>query len=94
MCEKDSDCPHPELGQVCLDFYWEGTMDGTTFSNGDGCYNWEAPVCPGDTFATINYNYANTQWSYYGQYTCKPGESAASALAAASAALLVTLSLM
>ena len=71
-------------------------MDGTTFSNGDGCYNWPHPVCPGEPFGSINYNYENTQWSYYGQYTCKPGsgESGASALVATSAALLAMLSLL
>ena len=67
-CETDSDCPHPELGQVCLDFYWDATMDGTSYGTGVACYNWEAPVCPSkESFGSYNFNYERSEWSYYVQ---------------------------
>ena len=64
-CETDADCTHPELGQVCINYYWDLTIDGSSFANGVGCYNWEYPVCPAEPFAAQNYNYDNTEWSYY-----------------------------
>ena len=59
-CKTDSDCPRPDLGQVCTKMYWEATIDARNFANGEICYNWSVPVCPGDTFAARNYNYENT----------------------------------
>ena len=95
-CAQDSDCPHPERGQVCTDVYWDAIQDGSSFAKGDACYNWETPVCPGEPFGQINYNYDNTGWSYYIQQSCKEGsgESGANMLAtAASAALIAALAL-
>ena len=75
-----------------FDFYWDAVIDGSNFNKGDACYNWEHPVCPGDSFGSINYNYENTEWSYYVQYECKEGsgESGASALATSVATVLIT----
>ena len=98
ICEKDSDCPHPELGQVCLNFFWDAVIDGSNYAKGDACYNWETPVCPGDSFGSINYNYDNTKWSYYVQYECKEGSgesaSGAAVLTQAAAVLLVMFNLI
>ena len=46
-CASDEDCPRPDLGQVCTLELWEGVSDGSSFSNGSGCYNYEVAVCPG-----------------------------------------------
>ena len=72
-------------------------MDGTNFGKGDACYNWETPVCPGDPFGSINYNYDNTKWSYYVQSECKQGSgegSGAAVLTSAAAALLIMFNLI
>jgi len=64
-------------------------MDGDNFSKGNACYSWSVPVCPGSRFASKNYNYENTGWSYYVEYECTSGEtseSSASGLVAATAA--------
>jgi len=49
-CKTTADCPNPELGQVCTNMYWDAVIDGSSFANGEACYNWAAPVCPGSTF--------------------------------------------
>ena len=84
MCETDADCPRPDLGQVCTKIYWDATIDGSQFANGEACYNYEEPVCPGKPFASVNYNYDNSLWSYYVQYECT-SESIASSLIVTSA---------
>ena len=66
-CATDADCPRPDLGQVCTKLYWLATQNGSNWTNGENCGNWETPVCPGEEFAAINYNYENTQFSYYSQ---------------------------
>ena len=94
ICEVDADCPRPDLGQVCLNYYWDATLDGNSFANGVACYNWEYPVCPGDEFASFNYNYENTGWSAYTQMSCKDSSgSSASSLIEAAAMILTTLTL-
>ena len=92
ICETDADCPRPDLGQVCTEFYWDILIDGSSYANGVSCYNWEHPVCPGEDFSSINYNYENTGWSYYTQMRCKSGSGAA-ALTGAAAALLAVLNM-
>ena len=62
-CETDADCPRPDLGQVCTKIFWQATRDGSNFANGESCYSWEAPVCPGKEFSSQNYNYDNTGFS-------------------------------
>ena len=66
-CETDADCPRPDLGQVCTKLYWDATIDGNNYTNGECCYNWNVPVCPGQEFAAQNFNYDNTGFSYYWQ---------------------------
>merc|ERR1712151_300727 len=66
VCTKDEDCPHPELGQACQDHYWDATENGSSFVGGNGCFNYKYDTCPGPDFASINYNYENTKWAYYG----------------------------
>jgi len=89
-CKTDADCPMPENGQVCTKLYWEGTKDGRNYANGEACYNWEHPVCPGDTFAAQNYNYESTGFSYYYQCACT-SEASATSLALAAAATITLL---
>ena len=92
-CEKDEDCPNPDNGQVCTKIHWEATLDGASFSNGEACYNWNSPVCPGSPFGAENYNYENTGWSFYTQYSCT-ATSGASTLAATAATLIALLNLI
>ena len=92
-CKTDADCPRPDLGQVCTKLYWQATKNKKNFTNGENCDNWSYPVCPGKEFASINYNYENTNFSYYTQMKCTSGESGASALALASASLIALLSM-
>ena len=68
-------------------------MDGDNFSNGNACYSWAAPVCPGDRFASVNYNYENTGWSYYVEYECTSGTEAKSSAAGLIATTAVTVAL-
>ena len=84
-CETDADCPRPDLGQVCTNMLWDADVTGSSFANGNACYNWAVPPCPGDDFASVNFNYENSLWSYYVQYSCT-SESSASILRTASAA--------
>ena len=93
-CETDADCPRPDFGQVCTRFYWDATIDGKNFSNGIACYNWEHPVCPGNEFAAINFNYENTGFSYYYQAKCvTEAESTAQALLTTAATVLAMLNM-
>ena len=46
-CKTDADCPRPDLGQVCTKLYWDATINGENFTNGENCDNWATPVCPG-----------------------------------------------
>ena len=92
ICEVDSDCPRTDLGQVCLHYYWDMVKDGSSYMTGEACYNWETPVCPASDFSSINYNYENSEWSYYTQMRCKDQSgSGASALFSAAALLLTVL---
>ena len=92
VCATDADCPRPDLGQVCTEYYWDAVTDGSVFAKGYGCFNYKSDVCPGPDFATENYNYENTGWSYYIQYKCTSGESGAKALAVVGGAFLALLS--
>lgn len=48
--------------------YWDAVIDGSSFANGEACYNWDAPICPSEeAFGSYNYNYENSEWSYYVQ---------------------------
>ena len=67
--------------------FWEGTSDGENYATGHACYNWRVPVCPGAKFASQNYNYESTGWSYFVEYECT-SESGASALIAAATIFL------
>ena len=62
-------------------------MDGRNYANGENCGNWSVPVCPGNEFAEINYNYENTKFSYYAQKKCT-SEAGSSTLLAGAAAIL------
>ena len=93
-CQVDWDCPRTDLGQVCLRYHWQMVQDGSSYMTGEACYNWESPVCPGSDFSAVNYNYANTEWSYFFQMRCKDQYidiSGASALFSAAALLLTAL---
>ena len=95
-CKTDADCPYTGApnNQVCTKLYWDATSDGKNFANGECCYNWNEPVCPGEEFAAQNYNYDNTQFSYFWQQKCTSGESSASVLVTASAVLFAAFNLM
>ena len=91
-CESDADCPRPDLGQVCTQLLWFATQNMSNWTNGMQCANWAHPVCPGKEFATINYNYENTKFSYFSQKKCT-SESGAHALVLSAASLLIALNL-
>ena len=91
-CETDADCPRPDLGQVCTEIYWFSTEDELNWVNGMSCYNYEAAVCPGKAFASKNYNYENTNFSFYLQQRCTSGESGAAVLITGTATFLAALS--
>jgi len=93
-CESDADCPIAG-SQQCTFILWDATDNGSSYANGVACYNWDEEVCPGgvgEDFASINENYANTQFSHYTEYSCtvQTSSSATTALASVAAVILAT----
>ena len=95
-CASDADCPI-QGSQQCTAILWDATHDGFSYANGVACYNWDQTICPGDDFASLNENYANTKFSHYTEYTCAIGSkdgSGAMALSTAAAMIITAFSTM